>query len=377
MTGKERHELRYQRRLQKREDKRRLSISALDNFSLVADPENLYKAYKKAKLNVSWKESVQRYSSLWMFNINHAVKKLIAGEDISSGFVEFEIKERGKKRHIKSVYISERVVQKCLCDQVLVPILSKTLIYDNSASLKNKGIHFALRRLVTHMAKFYRKNNYSNEGYILTIDFSRFFDSIRHDILLKYISRYIKDEKLFNLISGFITIFGNNVSLGLGSQISQICAVFYPNKNVDYFIKQNLGIKYYGRYMDDLYLIHKDKNYLKECLKKIIKQCEMIGIKVNTKKTKISSLKHGSVFLKGRYSLSDKGRIIRLPCRVSTVRMHRKLKKFHHLVDIGNMNYLDVYRAYQSWRNSFMKRFDAFYRVRKMDDFYNRLFIKS
>jgi hypothetical protein len=377
MTSRERHDLRYERRRREREENLRKSIGPLDNFDLITDPDNLYKAYKKAKKGVSWKESVQRYSSMWLVNITKALRKIKAGEDISSGFVEFDIKERGKLRHIRSVHISERVVQKCLCDQVLVPLLSRTLIHDNGASLKNKGIHFSLRRLIVHMKRFYRKNNFSNEGYILTIDFSRYFDNIRHDILIKKISRYIKDKQLLALIKGFIVIFGDNISLGLGSQISQICAIFYPDKEVDHFIKRKSGIKFYGRYMDDLYLIHRDKAYLRKCLIEIIIQCEKIGIIINQKKTRIVSLKHGFVFLKGRYSLNEDGRVIRLPCRSSTVRMRRKLRKFRRLVDTGHMNYKDVYESYQSWRTSYMKRFNAYYRVKKMDGYYNRLFIKS
>ena len=45
----------------------------------------------------------------------------------------------------------------------------------------------------------------------------------------------------------FIQAFGPEKSLGLGSEVSQICAVFFPNK-VDHFIKEKLRIKYYGRY---------------------------------------------------------------------------------------------------------------------------------
>jgi hypothetical protein len=82
------------------------------------------------------------------------------------------------------VHISKRVVQNCLCDNVLVPLLSNQLIHDNGASVKGKGVHFALRRLIVHMGRFYRSNGFSNSG----------------------------DGK----------------SLGLGSQVSQICAVFIP-----------------------------------------------------------------------------------------------------------------------------------------------------
>jgi hypothetical protein len=377
MNSIERRQVRYERRMTKRIEKRRSCIAEYDDFSRITDPDNLYQAFRKARLGVGWKESVQRYEASWLTNITRTQNKLIAGENISNGFFEFNIKERGKERHIKSVHISERVVQKALCDQVLTPILSHTLIYDNSASLEGKGVHFALRRLKVHLSRFYRQNGFSNRGYVLTIDLSKFFDSIRHDILIKEIEKYIKDPQILDLLKRFISVFGDNVSLGLGSQISQICAIFFPNI-IDHFAKEHLGIKYYSRYMDDIYLIHKDRPYLKYCLKKIIERCNQIGLTINTKKTKISALRHGFVFLKGRYSLSEKGHIICRPCRNSTVRMRRKLLIFKKIIENGGrMTYLDIWSAYQSWRNTYKKRFSAYYRVRKMDSLYNRLFISN
>jgi hypothetical protein len=371
MTSTERRQIRYKRRM----EKRRNCIAQYDDFSQIVDPDNLYRAFKKARRGVGWKESVQRFEASWLRNINALRKKLLAWENISSGFVEFTIRERGKERHIKSVHISERVVQKALCDQALTPILSRPLIYDNSASLKGKGVHFALRRLKSHLSRFYRKNGFSNEGYVLAIDLSKFFDSIRHDILIKNISKYINDPDVLRLLKQFIIVFGDNISLGLGSQISQICAVFYPNV-IDHFVKGQLGIKYYARYMDDIYLIHKDRAYLKYCLKKIREQCEKIGLITNIKKTKISALRHGFIFLKGRYSLNEQGRIVCRPCRKSTVRMRRKLFVFKRIINNGGrIAYRDIWDSYQSWRNTYRKRFDAYYRVRIMDGLYNRLFI--
>ena len=172
----------------------------------------------------------------------------------------------------------------------------------------------------------------------------------------------------------FIQAFGPEKSLGLGSEVSQICAVFFPNK-VDHFIKEKLRIKYYGRYMDDLYLIHSDKNYLKKCLYQIQKLCAELGITLHDKKTRIVKLTQGVNFLKGRYILTKTGKIIRLPSRDSTVRMRRKLKKYKSLCERGKMNSSDIRISYQSWRGNFKKRFDAYYKLKRMDKLYNELFI--
>jgi len=376
MTSKERHEARYQRRVVARETKRQQKLSQYDNFGLVTNVDNLYNSFNKCKIGVSWKESIQRYEANALKNVLETRRKLLAGESIQSGFVEFTLRERGKIRHIKSVHISERVVQKCLCDEILVPILTNSLIYDNGASVKNKGTHFAIRRFITHLSKYYRHNNFSNEGYIMMIDFSKYFDNIDHETLFEMLDKNIKNSYVRQLARNLITVFGEGKSLGLGSQVSQVCAIFYPDM-LDHFIKEKLGIEGYGRYMDDLYLIHKSKEYLKYCLTEIQKICEKLKIKINMKKTRIEKLSHGIEFLKGKYRLLPSGKVLRRPGKATTKRMRRKLIKFKELIDSGKMNYQDLRIAYQSWRGNYKRRFNAYYSIRYMDKLYNELFINT
>jgi hypothetical protein len=272
MTSIERKQGRYERRKAERERKRQERISQFDDFSMVTDSNRLCAAFRSSRRGVSWKESVQQYEANLLRNIAGTRRKLLAGESVQSGFVEFTLNERGKTRHIKSVHISERVVQKALCDNVLVPILSNSLIYDNGASIKGKGIFFATKRFVAHLSRFYRQNNFSNEGYALLIDFSKFFDNINHSILFNLLDSRITNPQIRDLTRRFISVFGNGKSLGLGSQVSQISAIFYPDR-LDHYVKEILGIKYYGRYMDDLYLVHSDKMYLEYCLTEIKAVC--------------------------------------------------------------------------------------------------------
>jgi len=369
-----RQEVRRKRRIARREEKKEQMRSLYDDFNRVADVDHLYEAFKKSMKGVAWKESVQRYEANALRNIVETQRKLLAGESVQSGFVEFDLHERGKLRHIKSVHISERIVQKCLCDQVLVPLLSRSLIYDNGAAIKGKGVHFALKRLIAHLSDFYRHNGHSNEGYALLIDFKRFFDNVDHRILLYLLGRKIKDPQVRALLKNFITVFGEGKSLGLGSQISQICAIFYPSM-LDHYIKEALRITYYGRYMDDLYLIHHDREYLEKCLEGIGAVCAKLKITLNTKKTRIVKLDQGIDFLKGKYTLLPSGKILRRPFRDSTTRMRRKLRKFKGLVEEKKMSPADVRTSYQSWRGNYLKRFDAYQRIRSMDKLYNGLFV--
>lgn len=372
MNSAERHEARYSRRKAKREEKRVERLGPYDDFNRVTNIDNLFNSFKMAMKGVRWKESVQRYESNALKNIIEARNKLLSGENVQPGFMEFDLNERGKARHIRSVHFSERVIQKCLCDQVVVPILTNSLIYDNGASIKNKGVHFMLRRLISHLSKFYRQNGHSNDGYALMIDFSKFFDSVNHEILFGLLHKEFQDEKVKKLLFDFVKVFGDGISLGLGSQVSQVCALFLPNV-LDHFIKEKLMIKYYARYMDDLYLIHWDKEYLKYCLTEVYRICKELKISINMKKTQIVPLRHGLIFLKGRYQLLETGKILKRPCKGSTKRMRHKLKKFKILLEENKMSYDDLRAGYQSWRGNFRRRFDAYHQLKNMDKLYNSL----
>jgi hypothetical protein len=373
MTSAERHQARYERRKARRDTKRTAKLKPYDDFSRVTDADNLYTAFKRSMRGVAWKESVQRFEAGAMRNIADIRRKLLSGENIQHGFVEFDLHERGKIRHIKSVHISERIVQKCLCDNVLTPILTYPLIYDNGASVKGKGVHFSIRRLIVHLSRYYRKNGFSNEGYALLIDFSRYFDTIRHDILFALAERYSTDPQVPGLVRRFVSVFGPGKSLGLGSQVSRDLAIFHPNR-LDHAIK-GMGIKYYGRYMDDLYLIHADKSCLCYCLAEIEKACNTLGIIINRKKTRIVKSSSGVDFLKGKYRLLPSGKALRLPGKDSTKRMRRKPGKFKPLIMAGKMSFEDLRTACQSWRGNYMRRFNAHYRIGYMDKLYNELFL--
>lgn len=350
MNSDERRAARYQRRKEKRQRNKNRLAYLCDSFDSVFTYSNLYAAYKKCILGVGWKASTQLYKANAVYNIYTTYEELHAGKFKSDGFFEFKLQERGKVRHIRSVTIHERVVQRCLCDFALTPMLSRQLIYDNGASSKGKGYTFAVKRLIRHLNNFY--NTHGNNGYILLFDFSKFFDSLKHDLLKQILSNTFEDERLLKLSYHFIDMFGDR-GIGLGSQISQNLALISVNK-LDHYIKEKLKIKGYGRYMDDGYLIHESKEYLEHCLDEIRAICEELGVILNKNKTRIVKLEKGFTFLKIRFFLTYTGKIVKKVYPESVTRMRRKLKKFQHLLKEGRMTEFDVYQALQSWLSHLM-----------------------
>lgn len=371
MTNEERKEARYQRRKSKRDLKRDIRIREYDSLKRVADMNSLVAACKKSKSGVSWKSSVQRYLMNRVKNAAKTSTSILTGKDIRKGFINFDIIERGKLRHISSVHFSERVVQRSLCANALIPVLTKGLIYDNGASMKGKGISFAVNRLKTHLHRHYRK--YGNEGYVLTIDFSNYFGSMRHEPIREILNKSFKDKRLVDFTMLFVDAFGD-VGMGLGSETSQIFAIAYPN-SVDHCIKERLRIKGYGRYMDDMYLLHKSKARLLECLEVIRTECAKLGIRLNAKKTHITKLSKGFTFLKTQFFLTCTGRVILKAGRESIVRQRRKLKKFRKFMDKGLMTYGQIYNSYMSWRG-YIGHKNAYRTIQNMDSLFSTLFLR-
>lgn len=329
-------------------------------------------AFRECKKTVSWKASTQKYERNLFKNVYLTRKDIYEGRSISKGFHHFTLNERGKKRNIRSVHISERVVQKSVNKNCLLPILSNSLIHDNGASLKGKGVDFTHKRLTQHLREFYKE--YGTEGYILLIDFSGYFDNILHEPIFKDLDKKIFDKRIIELTKQFVVPFGEK-SLGLGSETSQILAINYPNY-IDHYIKEVLGIRPYARYMDDSYLIHHDKEYLKYCLQEIIRLCNELGIKLNPDKTQIVKLTHQFTFLKTKYSFVENGKVLKRVSRKAVTRMRRKMKKFKRFYDQGVMSLNDINCSYQSWRG-YLKRKDSYKSLCSLDKLYHDLFAEA
>ena len=370
MTSEERKEARFQRRKAARVEKKAACCGQSDSFDWVFSYEHLYHSYKMCRRNVGWKASVQKYITNAPINVYQTWQRLQAGKYRTSGFFEFDLMERGKKRHIRSVTIGERIVQRCLCDYALVPVLGRTYIYDNGASMANKGYSFAVDRLCQHLRQHYRKHG--TEGYVLLFDFSKFFDRVSHRVVKAVLHKEFSDERIIKLTEHFIDAFGD-VGLGLGSQISQVLALASANR-LDHYIQEQCRIGSYGRYMDDGYLIHPSKEYLQKCLEGIRRICEELEITLNEKKTQIVKLSHGFTFLKVRFFLLPGGRIVRKIYHCSVTRMRRKLKSYQRFVAAGKMTMDDVYQSWQSWK-AYASNFNAWHTIQSMAALYNKLFI--
>lgn len=334
--------------------------------------DNLYNAYKECRKGVDWKYSTQKFESNLLFELQEIKDSLINETYTPSPFTEFDVNERGKIRHIRSPQLKDRILQRVMCDCVLEPVLYKYLIYDNGASIKGKGVEFTRKRLVKHLHSYWMK--YGNEGYILVCDFSKFFDSIPHDKLIKMVGEHIHDKKFMEIFELIVHSFGGqeNIGLGIGAQISQICGVFYPTP-IDNYIKIVKRCKYYGRHMDDFYIIHQDKKFLKDLLEAINNIANELGLTLNSKKTQICKINKGFVFLKQYIFVTKDGKIIQRAYKPNVVREKRKLKKFKKKLDRREMSIDTIKQQYKSWRGG-LEKYDTYCTLKSTDKLFKNLF---
>ena len=384
-------------------------------LDIISDPNNLYNAFLLAKKGSSWKASVQQYEINLLKNITDLSESLKNHTYRQKPFTEFIMCERGKIRPIRAQCVEDRVVQRCLCDNILLPTLRSYLIYDNGASLKGRGIDFSKKRLKVHLEKFLRHHD---TGYILLIDFSKFFDNIPHDLLYKAIKEKLNpnDQSIDWLLKHVIESFSNDVSymtdkefleyendlkpfnslehrlrkaeykgpkglkvlhksLAIGSQISQISGIFYPSK-IDNYFKCVKGFRYYGRYMDDVYIISENKEELQDALKEFINQAKKLRLFVNLKKTQIIKLTDWFTYLKVRTRVVGKKIVQRLHHSIF-IRERRRLFKLKKRLDQGKIAFPLIYNSYLSWRGVVRRKKNCRLNVFFTDHLFISLFIKN
>lgn len=305
MTSFERREGRYKRRKKKREDK------VLEESNYYADVNRVFcfskvmvYAYKCCK-GIGYKKSTQNFKIHMFTNIATTCRKIKTNTYQVGNTYHFQINERGKIRDIDAPHIMDRLVHKTLANEVLIPLYTHHMVYDNGACVKGKGFIFCLERVKEKLRKYYRK--YGLNGYVVTIDFSKFFQNISHEIIHDMHKKYIKNDGLIKVIEDYLFI---GEGLALGVEMAQREACLFPNL-LDHFLENN-GCRV-ERYMDDTFFLCRNYKDAISFLEKYYSLANRLGIKINQKKTKIIPISHSFLFCKWKFFIDKKGKIKMIP----------------------------------------------------------------
>ena len=316
----------------------------MTDFQKVIEFNNMYKAYRKSKSGKGFKKSSARFSIMALDGINALIEQLRSKTYKVSEYTEFKVYEP-KERIIKTTSFKDKVVQHSLCDNVILPRLEKVFIYDNCAGQKGKGNLFGLDRLAEQMKAFHER--YGLNGYILKCDISKFFYNISHEQLKDIVEYWFGYDKDVCWLCNLFIDSTEGKGIPLGNQINQGLALLYLD-GMDKLIKCELGIEFYGRYMDDFYLMHPDKEYLKYCLEMITEYLKTLDLTLNGK-TQIFPFKNGVDYLGFHTYITENGKVIRKLRHSSVKKMRAKLRKWEKDYPAGLVTREEILQSWQAW----------------------------
>ncbi len=318
----------------------------MTDFEKVIDFNNMYRAYRKSKCGKGFKKSSARFNLMALDGINTLIEQLKNKTYKISDYSEFKVYEP-KERIIQTTSFKDKVIQHSLCDNVILPRLSNVFIYDNCAGQKGKGTLFGLDRLSEQMQQFYKK--YGQSGYILKCDISKFFYNIKHEQLKDIVNYHFSYDSDICWLCNLFIDSTEGKGIPLGNQINQGFALLYLD-GMDKLITGELGIEYYGRYMDDFYLIHHSKEYLKYCIEVIAEFLKTLELSLNGK-TQIFPFKNGVSYLGFHTYVTGSGNIIRKLKNQNKRNNRRKYLKMAKLVSEGKISIEKFNDSYNAWKN--------------------------
>lgn len=358
--------------------------------SSIADLNVLYDAFLASMNGSAWKEEPQRFEIDFLSEIIRLKKEVENRTYQTTQGSVFIYRERGKERLIHGGRMRDRVIRHALCDNELTDKLNPYLIHNNGASQKGKGMTFARNQFEKDLHNYWLEHR-NNDGFIGFVDISKFYDNMQHDKIIELVCpkldadaswlleeilktfevdvSYMDEEeyagcmaKKFDSIKYHTEIpdeakTGEKMmrkSVDIGDQVSQNIGIFYPTK-LDNYAKIVRACKYYGRYMDDIYIIGESREEVRSVIEGIAEQAKELGMFINEKKTHIEKLSGNYKYLQIRYTLTDTGRVIRRINPKNVTRERRKLKAYKRLLDKGMMPAEDIEEAFKSWLGASFK----------------------
>lgn len=230
-----------------------------DCFESICSFENLYNAFDLVASEHRHKRTALIFYNHLEENLIQLQNELLWGMYELGSFYHF-VRHEPKRREINALPYRDRVVQTAICN-IIEPEISKRFIYDSYACRLEKGSLKAANRISYFLNK-------KNTMYYLKCDIHKYFDSVNLDIVFDLYKRCISDTRTLNLIYKILHKDNPERGIKIGNRLSQLTANLYLNE-LDHYIKFNLKIKYYVRYMDDFIILGNTKAELKRYLKLI------------------------------------------------------------------------------------------------------------
>lgn len=320
-------------------------------YPQIVDFPNLLLAAKQAQKGKRYNDNVLEFNYYLEPELIKLQQQLRTKTYEPGIYKTFYIKEP-KIRMISAAPYKDRVAHHALCN-IISPIFERTFIDDSYANRIGLGTHKALRRF-THFAR--------SSDYVLQCDIQKYFPSIDHEILKSLIRRKIKcpdtlwlidriidnSNKQFPVLEHFpdddlLTPLNRKRGLPIGNLTSQFFANVYLN-GFDHFIKEELKVKKYLRYVDDFALFSNDQQFLSDARIAIEEYLTKLRVKIHPIKSQLFETRKGANWL-GFRVLPDRIRVRAENLR----RAKRRLRKLQTDYAQGNIDLNQVSQSITSW----------------------------
>lgn len=261
-----------------------------------------------------------------------------------------------KKRLIDAPHFRDRIVHHAVCT-VLKQIYEPCFMYDSYACRDDKGSHRAAKRL-QHFVRWQSQEPL----YVLHMDISKYYASVNHAVLKRLLRQKLHDSLLLQVLDTIIDYYQSGDEhdhlfapkspyhtrgargIPIGNLTSQIFGNIYLHE-ADMYIKRHLKVKRYIRYMDDLVLVHDNKQELHTWRAEIISFLgDKLCLTVHPRKTRLFPARTGAEFV-GYVIWRHKIRV-----RASTVKLIKK--RWHTLLlcyQVGDFSSEELRDVFYSW----------------------------
>lgn len=173
----------------------------------------------------------------------------------TSAYKTFKVFEPKEREVFCLPYFPDRIAHHAVMN-ILEPIFVSTFTADTYSCIKGRGIHAAANAVKRAL------RDEPGTRYCLKLDIRKFYPSVDHAILKRLLRRKFKDQDLLWLLD---EIIDSAPGLPIGNYLSQYFANFYLTY-FDHWLKEEMRVRYYFRYADDIVILSDSKEYLHELL---------------------------------------------------------------------------------------------------------------
>lgn len=237
------------------------SMDGLEVKVELSDLLNIYDTY--IRNNCKNKRKILNYEKKKMIHLYNLYDDFNSNKYVMGNYNIFMIRYP-KHRIVMSLNISDKIINHYVTMKYVIPSLEKYLDNRNIATRTGFGNDYGIRLL----KKYLEINKKYDKFYILKLDIKKYFYNIDKDILYNIMKGYINDKKILWLTKIFIYDDDSKKEIPIGNYTSQYFANIYLSI-VDKYIKEELRVKFYVRYMDDMVILVSNKLECKILFNKI------------------------------------------------------------------------------------------------------------